>query len=157
MVAFDDVHQLRAMNIIILQFSTFRPKTCSIIVFTCKIKIRLERIVKENTVRITSSHTEIERESHIQWIMFERLKISIRIPVLNTSPAQVEVGGLISATEKDFVVEGFFRTIHIISSKIRIFFPVHWRIIRIKDFSLFVLKRYQKIFFRNPTYYGSGR
>src|SRR5690606_16940934 len=114
MVAFDDVDQFRAMNIIIQQFATFLLSTLLIIVFSCKIKISLERIVKENPVRITSSHTEIERECLVQRVLIERVRISIRIPVLNTSPAQVEVGGLISATEKDLVVEGFFRTIHII-------------------------------------------
>src|SRR5690606_6905153 len=111
MIAFYDVHHVWAVDIVILQFAAFRPKTRLVMRFSRKIKIGLERIVEENPIRIPFLYTDVKRNATIQRILVELERIGIRIPVGKAPSAEVKVGRLITQPIKRLVDHGYFGTV----------------------------------------------
>ncbi len=82
MVAFYHVHHVRAVDIIVLQFAAIGPETGFGLIFGAKIKLRLEGIIKEDTVRYIIIQANIKGNASVQRILVPGERISICIPVL---------------------------------------------------------------------------
>src|SRR5688572_29149608 len=91
LVPFYHIHQMRAMNIVVLQFTPISPEAGFGIVFFSKIEIRTKSIVKEYSIGCTLVHPTIKRNGPVQRILVPAKRISIGIPVLEMTSPQVHI------------------------------------------------------------------
>src|SRR5690606_29128381 len=60
-----NVHHLRPVEVIVLQFSSLRPIACLIRSFGRKVKISLKSVIEKNTIGIAACYTNIKRNGFI--------------------------------------------------------------------------------------------
>src|SRR5690606_5691420 len=139
-----------------LQFAALGPEARLVMMFCCEVEKCLECIIEKDTIGISLGYSNVKWNRFVKWILIESVGIGIRIPVSNTLATQIQIRRLIPQAKENLIGLCFFGTIHIITTKVDILFPMHRRKVCIQYFLLRAPERDKEVILLDKTGYRIG-